>query len=176
MKHTYSLNAGEVLVGNQLEKHGWSVYLPAKDVGIDLLAQKCERFVRLQVKESRTYDTVNNPEISWSSWTQLTKDQLRKAADIGVDWFVFVIHAPSERGHRQGFQVLYVVVGCDELERRLGAYHVGADRTVYWYADNDGDLWEVRGMTARKAAASFRIAKRNFTRNLDNWELLESNA
>jgi hypothetical protein len=174
MKNTYAPNPGEVLVGNQLEKHGWNVYLPAKDVGIDLLAERGGRLVRLQVKESRTYDNVNNPEVNWTSWTRLTQEQLSKAAGVGVSWFVFVVHAPGARGHRQSFDVLYVIIACGELERRLSAYQDGTERTVYWYADGDGKLWELRGMTSRKAGASFRTPERDFTMHLNNWDLIAS--
>jgi Holliday junction resolvase-like predicted endonuclease len=87
--NTYTPNAGEVLVGNHLEKHGWNVYLPTRDIGVDLLAERDDRLVRVQVKESRTYDNAANPEVAWTSWTQLTHAQLEKAITMRVDLFVF---------------------------------------------------------------------------------------
>jgi hypothetical protein len=63
MRHNYTPTVGEFLVGNQLEQHGWSVYLPTRDVGIDLLAERAGTFVRVQVKESRVYDNAANPEV-----------------------------------------------------------------------------------------------------------------
>jgi hypothetical protein len=169
MRNAYTPNAGEILVGNQLEKHGWNVYLPTRDLGIDLLAERGGRFMRVQVKESRTYDNVNNPEVDWTSWTRLTREQLVKAIELGVDRFVFVVHAPDSRGHRQRFDVFYVIIAPEELEQRLSAYQNGTDRTVYWYRDGERRLWELRGKTSKAAGADFKTPEREFTRYLDNW-------
>jgi hypothetical protein len=169
MRNAYVPNAGELMVGNQLEEHGWAVYLPAKDVGIDLLAERAGRFVRVQVKESRTYDNAN-PEMHWHSWSQLRPDALRKAAGVGVDVFVFVVHAPDERGHRRRIVPFYVVIGPLELEARLAAYRRTPDRAVAWHRDGDGKLWEVRTMATRSAGARYKVPERDFTRYLDNWD------
>lgn len=170
MRHSYSPTPGEVLVGDKLEDRGWTVYLPAKDVGIDLLVERDGRFVRLQVKESRTYDN-QNASMGWHSWSQLKPDALRRASDLGVDAFVFVVHAPDERGHRRRFELFYMLINPRDLDNRLAAYRSTPDRAVAWYRDHGGHVWEVRGKTAGSAGASFRTPERDFTRHLNNWDL-----
>jgi hypothetical protein len=145
------------------------VYLPTRDVGIDLLAERERKLLRVQVKESRTYENLN-AEMGWHLWSQLEPDALTRADALGVDLFVFVVHAPDENGNRRRFLPFYVVIRPRELEARLAAYRHGPDRAVVWFRDA-GQLWEVRGKTAKKAGPSFRRRERNFTRYLDNWEI-----
>lgn len=99
MQHYVGINYEEFLVGEALEKRGWQVYVPTKDAGIDLLAERDRITIRVQVKGSRTYLTIND-NIPWNSWTQLRPDALRRATEIGVDLFVFVVYALDDNGPR----------------------------------------------------------------------------
>ncbi len=168
------VNYEEFLVGEALEKRRWHVYVPTKDVGIDLLAERDNRIVRVQVKGSRTF-MIGGEYVRWSSWTQLGPDALGRATSIGVDFVVFVVHAPDESGHRARVVPFFVIISPADLEARLAAYRPGkTDRAVYWWRDDDGRLWEVRGVRERKVSSSYRQAARDFTRHLDNWSLLDS--
>jgi hypothetical protein len=171
MRHGYEPTPGEFLTGVELDTRGYEVWLPAKDRGIDLLAEQEGRFLRLQVKESRTYPS-GNPVAGWSSWSQLTSDQLLRAVALNVDFFVFVVHAPDESGRRLKFAPFFVVVPPRILDARLGAYRPGVDRTVYWCRDEDMKLWDLRGKDQRTAGLSFKTPERDFTEYLNACNLL----
>lgn len=164
MRNTYSLNPGEFQVGNELEQHGYRVYFPARDVGIDLLAEKDGEFIRLQVKESRTY---GNDGASPVSWTQLRRDALTRAVSLHVDFFVFVVYAPNDLGKRRLFQPYCVIIKPETLELRLRQYRDGSDRGVYWRRDGD-HLLETRGSGAKPAVEG---GPRDFTSYLNQWDL-----
>jgi hypothetical protein len=164
LRNTYSLNPGEFQVGNELERHGYSVYLPARDVGIDLLAEKDGNFIRLQVKQSRTYA---NDQASPTSWTQLRQDALTRAVSLHVDFFIFVVYAPNDLGKRRTFQPYYVIIKPETLELRLSQYRGGTDRGVYWNRDGN-HLWETRGSGAKPAVEG---GPRDFTAYLNQWDL-----
>jgi len=172
MRHLYSPTPGEFLVGAELERREFRVYLPTKDSGIDLLAARDEHHLAVQVKESRTYPQPARSAVDWTSWTQLGPGDLGRAQELGVDFFVFVVHVPDVSGARPRFLPLYIVIAPGELERRLAAYRPSADRAVYWYQSEDRQLWEVRGRRS-EAGPPFRVAERNFTSHLNAWGLLE---
>ncbi len=173
MRHLYAPTPGEFLVGEQLERQGWAVYLPTKDIGIDLLAERQGHIIRIQVKESRTYPKQNQ-DIDWTSWCQLKEKDLSRAQGLGVDAFVFVVHAPddSEGAHRLRFAPFYVVISPATLDAKLAKYRRTADRAVYWHRDHGGRLWEVRSLASAKAGAKFRDPRRDFTEHLNAWRAL----
>lgn len=172
MHHLYSPTPGEFLVGEELERREFQVYLPTKDSGIDLLVARRGCHLAVQVKESRTYPQPTRSAVDWSSWTQLAPRDLGRAQELGVDFFVFVVHVPDVSGARPRFRPLYIVIAPGELERRLAAYRPSADRAVYWYQSEDRQLWEVRGRKS-EAGPTFRVPERNFTSHLNAWGLLE---
>ncbi len=174
MRNLYALTPGELLVGQELEKRGYEVYIPTKDKGIDLLATKVADVLTFQVKESRVY--LQSPGIrsrggpAWTSWTQLTSSELKNAADRNVDLFVFVIHALAEDGNKLKFEPSYVVIPPLDLEERLRRYRPGKDRSVYWYVDSNGKLWETRGSKLGYQGAR----DRDFTEYLEAWPQVSS--
>jgi hypothetical protein len=171
MKNLYALTPGEFLVGERLQREGFAVYLPLKDVGIDLVAEKEGRWSRLQVKESRAYLTREG-QAPWSSWTQLDAGTLRRAVEGGVDFFVFVVHALAEAGNRLRFDPFYVVISPSELDRRLSRYRSSPeDRSVYWHRDGE-TLWEVRQSGGRRVTEHHQVPERDFTPFLEGWPLL----
>jgi hypothetical protein len=169
MRNLYAPTPGELLVGQELEKRGYQVYIPTKDKGIDLLATKGTAVLRFQVKESRVYLQPSGSP-AWTSWTQLQSRILRDAAEGGVDLFVFVIHALDETGRRVKFKPLYVVIPPMDLEERLRRYRPDSeDRSVYWYVDGDRRLWELRG--TRRVDTNYEVDERDFTDYLHAWPL-----
>ncbi len=169
MRNLYAPTPGELLVGQELEKRGYQVYIPTKDKGIDLLATKGAAVLRSQVKESRVYLQPSGSP-AWTSWTQLRSSSLRDAAERGVDLFVFVIHALDETGGRVKFKPLYVVIPPMDLEERLRRYRPGKDRSVYWYVDGNRRLWELRGK--RWVDTNYEgVGERDFTDYLHAWPL-----
>jgi hypothetical protein len=173
MRHLYAPTPGEFLVGDKLEGYGYAVYLPARDIGIDFLAERNGVFVRLQVKESRTYPNRNQVS-QWHSWSQIKADTLLNANKLGVDRFVFVVHAPVS-GQRLQFAPFYILISPAELDARLSRYRAGGDRAVYWHLDESRRLWEMRGKTTSRAGQSFKVQERDFTDCLEAWESLSAN-
>jgi hypothetical protein len=173
MQHYVSVTYEEFLVGVALEKNGWHVYVPTKDMGVDLLAERDGRSIRLQVKGSRSYPTPMSKHIPWASWTQLRPDALRNAVDIGVDLFVFVVYAPNDSGPRIRIEPFYVIIAPADLEARLASSRPGkAERAVAWYRDGK-ELREVRGLVSRKAGDRFKENAHNFSFHLNNWSLCD---
>jgi hypothetical protein len=157
VRNTYQPTPGEFLVGDKLERLGYDVYLPSKDRGVDLLAEKAGRFVRVQVKESRTYLENGEPTVSW---TQLRPDALTSSK---CDFFVFVVYSPTEEGHRLKFEPFYIVISPRVLERRLSEARPGkSDRAVYWQRRGK-ELYEARSKPPL-----------DFSEFLEGWHFLAS--
>jgi hypothetical protein len=167
MQNAYTLTPGEFFVGEKLESNGFAVYLPTKDVGVDLLAERKGRYIKIQVKESRVY--AFHPVVPWNSWSQLAPDYLTRAIKQRVDFFIFVIHAPDETGNRLRFKLHFVIISPRELETRLAAYHSRSDRAVGWYVDDRKKLWEIRGAGKRDP---YDASVRDFTPYLNAWNRL----
>ena len=167
MKAHYAITVGEFLVGEELQKRKFEVWIPAKDTGVDLLATMGSKILRLQVKESRVWIDRNRSHTRWTSWTMLKSADLGRAADKGVDFFVFVIHALDESGLRPKFtDPRYVLIPPLELDERVATYRPGTDdRSVYWTVDDHDRLWEARGEMRNYAQS----AEREFTEFLENW-------
>ena len=74
-----SIHAGEYLVGSYIEKYlkNLSVWIPAKDTGIDLLISDLARgkIVTIQVKYSKDY-MVEQDELSQKSFSAAEGDKL----------------------------------------------------------------------------------------------------
>ena len=73
------------------------VFFPLKDVGIDLLVGRGEKYVGIQVKESRYYKTRKNE--TGHSWHQETERAFQNSrAQLASDISSSVAHAINARG------------------------------------------------------------------------------
>src|SRR6266508_5313935 len=110
MRPLFTVHAGELLVGSAIERrirHS-AVWVPSKDIGIDLLvtSTRTPRAVSLQVKYSRDY-SMNEPGFVAFGWWTLDREVIR---DSKVDFWVFVLlpFEPNRSLERRNIE--YVIV------------------------------------------------------------------
>ena len=180
MKSLFTVHAGEYLVGSYIEEHypKWSVWVPSKDTGIDLLATNARntKAVSLQVKFSKDFNPTHQPFLLQNKllaagwWTH----QDKKIKDSKADFWVFVL--PSFTEHTTSF----ILVPPAELLRRFHAIHgrTGEKIHSYLWVTKTGRCWESRGLTNADqemiAFDRFSHKSRNFTEFLNAWGSIES--
>src|SRR5687768_12827264 len=103
MKPLFTLHAGEQLVASYLERHfkRVNVWVPTRDLGIDLLASdpKNRLAVSLQVKFSKDFLVTHMPPafqepLRTCGWWTLNRDKL---ATSPADYWVFVLQGFASR-------------------------------------------------------------------------------
>lgn len=177
MQPLFTVHAGEYLVGAHLERC-WgeevAIWLPSKDLGIDLLLTRRstgvggQRFVSLQVKYSKDYvadGTVSRlPDGSVSGWWKFAPSELENSS---ADFWVLVIVPPDKGGTR------YIVIRPDELLDRLRRLRDNAQRLDFYLAASGDHCFETRGLSAARRSQVFgdpeQYEDRDFSRFLDGW-------
>ena len=178
MQPMFTVHAGEYLVGSHIEGKfkKYSVWVPSKDTGIDLLVTdaKNSKTVSLQCKYSKDYVATHmNPAFqnkfkAWGWWT-LNRDKIRKSA---ADLWVFVIQSFHHK------TIEYIVIPPDVLLQKLQQIHGKKKlfQTYLWVANN-GKCWETRGVKKADkilmANNSYRDSDRDFTDYLNDWTPLK---
>jgi hypothetical protein len=176
MKPIFTVDAGEYLVGEKLERRGLRVWVPSKDAGVDLLVmdRAIRRSVRLQVKMSRDYSDKDSgkigAEIEASGFFSVWIERLRKDA---ADFWVFVIvGAKLKKG-----QFLFIRPG--DLFGRLSKLKEKKNRPQHfflWIA-KDGRCWETEGLSRddlRKIAlGKYKNPLRDLTPIVRDWSAIE---
>ena len=180
MKPLFTVHAGEYLVGAHIEhtRPQWCVWVPSKDIGIDLLVtdSRNRRAVSLQVKFSKDFNPSQHPilvqnklmAVGW--WTH----QEQKIQKSKADFWVFVL--PSFFEHETSF----IIIPPSELLRRFRAIHDRAGKRIhsYLWVTKTGRCWETRDLPIadQELIAFDRFSKesRNFTRFLNAWEQIDS--
>jgi len=176
MRPMFTVHAGEFLVGQYIEGHfkNKSVWIPTKDLGIDLLVANSahNRSIALQVKFSRDFlptmkllDAAALRQFRSCTWFTLDRDKLIKSK---ADFWVFVLLGFHGRTHD------YLLIRPAHLAKRLKALH-GMPRvyqTYIWVTGQD-HAWLARGLTRadqqRVADGTFRNTNRDLTRHLNDW-------
>jgi hypothetical protein len=179
VKTLFTIHAGEYLVGNYLEKEykkNVKVWIPSKDIGIDLLVTDSEnkRSVSLQVKFSRDYLATNDapqfrPLLKATGWWTLNR---KKIAESKADYWVFVLMDFKMESR------YFVVITPPELLKRFEKFHK-AEKTIqsYLWVTNDERCLEPRGLKHQEQMEIVKGRHRNLDRDfsgyLNNWIPIE---
>ena len=178
MKPLFTVHAGEYLVGTHIEKQfrKLNVWVPVKDVGIDLLVtdQKNKNTLSLQVKFSKDFLVSDMSDVFQSGlracgWWTLNREKIKKSQ---ADFWVFVLQSFMEKSHH------YIVVNPLELLRKLTELHgsINTLQTYLWVTKSD-KCWEARGLKKRDqvliANDVFKDSQRDFTKYLNDWSELK---
>jgi hypothetical protein len=178
MKPLFTVHAGEYLVGSHIERTHprWSLWLPAKDTGIDLLISdsKNGKTVSLQVKFSKDFTPTHRSvllqnRLTATGWWTHQAQKIRKSP---ADFWVFVL--PSFIEH----QTTFIIIPPGELLRRLRLIH-GATRArfhSYLWVTKTGRCWEARGLATADqelmAFDRFSNKPRDFSAFINAWHLI----
>lgn len=123
MRSIFTVHAGEFIVGEHLERtyNGLNVWVPAKDIGIDLLVTNANnsKGASFQVKFSRDFlTTAMGPEFQTPmrvcGWFTLSPTKLQNSP---ARFWVFVLIGSKARSRD------YVIIEPTELFNRLKAIH-----------------------------------------------------
>jgi len=179
MKPLFTIHAGEYLVGSHIEDYyrKWSVWVPSKDTGIDLLVtgDGNKNAVSIQVKFSKDFNTdyqsisLQRNILAEGWWVH---DQ-RKLKNSPAEFWVFAL--PSFSEHRTSF----IIIRPAELLRRLRAIHGRPSKRIHSYfcVTKTGHCWESRGLSNADhemiALDRFVDDDRDFSQFLDNWSQIE---
>lgn len=180
MKPLFTIHAGEYLVGSFIEEKfkDFNVWVPAKDAGVDLLVtnSKNNKAVSLQVKFSKDF-LVTHMEDSFHQglkscgWWTLNREKIRQSP---ADYWVFVLHSFNQKNMQ------YVIIEPEELLNKLSKLH-GNIKTIqsYFWVTQKNKCWETRGLKKEEqiliANHGYDNADRDFTKYLNNWELIKRN-
>ncbi len=175
MKPLFTVHAGEYLVGSHIEQSHprWSVWVPSKDTGIDLLitGSRNRKAVSLQVKFSKDF-TPQHPIVltqgklmAMGWWTH----QKQKIQNSQADFWVFVL--PSFIEHTTSF----IIIPPSELLRRLRLIHGTTRKRIdsYLWVTKTHRCWEARGLANADqelmAFDRFSNKARDFSAFLNAW-------
>ena len=171
MRPLFTIHAGEYLVGLHVQKSlKLNAWIPAKDVGIDLLVtdSKNRHAVSLQVKYGKDFLPEKKAELRRSlrcvSWFTLNKTKLDESQ---AQFWVFVL-----RGFESNAADL-VVIPKAELQRRMKAIHGSESGTLqsYFCSTKKNRCWETRGLglnvERQIAEGTYEDPVRDFTEYLN---------
>jgi hypothetical protein len=172
MRPIFTIHAGEYLVGLHLQ-HSFpdlNVWVPAKDVGIDLLVTDRDnrRTVSLQVKYGKDFlpekSAKVQKELRCLSWFKV---DTAKFEGCPAELWVFVLH--SFKSDEPDF----VVVPKDELRRRMTEIHGWRGTIQSYLASTESNAcWEVRAprhdhVLSQIADGLYNESKRDLTKYLN---------
>jgi len=174
MKPFYTIDAGEFLVGSQIEKElpSVSLWFPAKDEGDDLLLldRSAGTICTVQIKVSRDYlathmDAFFHPHLECCGWFTPRRSKIQNS--IADFWLIGL--------HSYGYHRLSIlIVTPRELLRRYDLIHGQVERLQsYFWITKRGRVFEARGLSKddQKKVVEDRFADdaRDFTPFLSNW-------
>ncbi len=180
MKPLFTVHAGEYLVGSYIEQTypRWSVWVPSKDTGIDLLItdSRNRKAASLQVKFSKDFNPTHRiiflqNKLMAAGWWTLQKQKIQKSQ---ADLWVFVL--PSFIEHETSF----IIIPPDELLRRLRLIHGTTGKRIdsYLWVTKTHRCWEARGLTSTDqeliAFDRFSNKLRDFSGFLNAWHQVEA--
>jgi hypothetical protein len=174
MKPIFTIHEGEFLVGDYINRkfgRKYDVWVPTKDIGIDLLVTRKRRqgkAVGIQVKFSRAYSIREESarHLIATSWFTLDPEHIRKSK---ADLWIFVIMTLNHTQH-------FVLVPRPEL-RKCIPLDCGKKWNVYLWVYDNGSCYQVRGLNPNEQLAianrGVRDPHRNFSEWLEHWEFLD---
>ncbi len=161
------MNIYEQWAYDTLEKHGFAVFTPIKDRGVDCVVVGKDfrgRPQRIQVKGSRSYG-------DGGAWVQFTKAKLEESREI-TDFFVFVWTKLSNKGR---FLPQFLVVPTHDLDSRLKSYAKLSAGKYNFYPYPDGEnVFDTRGWSRKKQGWPPSDPERDYTKYLDAWHLIKN--
>jgi hypothetical protein len=171
----FTIHAGEYLVGLHVQQRlGLTVWIPAKDIGIDLLVTDGEnhRTVSLQAKYGKDFLPGKSATLRESlrclSWFTLNRAKLK---DSPAEFWVFVLHS-----FKSGPD--FVVIPKAELQQRMTKLHKNGTLQIYLCSTGSNFCWETRGLgnnvMLQIAKGTYKNTDRDFTEylNENGWAAL----
>ena len=179
MRPMFTVHAGEFLVGQHIEGafKDKNVWVPTKDVGVDLLVTNSAntKAATLQVKFSRDFLPIMKlppsvlTELKSCTWFSVDQHKLDRST---AHYWVLVLLGFEKRSYD------YLLVEPTELMRRYEAIHGLASRyQVYVWLTKQERAWLTRGLKRgdqdKIAEGTFQHEDRDLTKYL-NWRAIES--
>ena len=183
IKNFWSLEPGEAMVAEVMQQklHGWEVFFPIKDVGVDLVAASAigtneARLLTFQVKESKAFErrerdaTPPNTVINWFVLDPAKAQRFQAR----VNFYIFVCSRYDFARSRKVLVADYVIVPSDELLRRLHSYRNPAEKRWHLYlcVKQEGRCLDWRGIGRKNRRGETKRPERDYTRFLNNWKLV----
>jgi hypothetical protein len=184
MKSQFTIHFGEYLVGAHIEKtytkKKWSVWLPAKDTGIDLLVSNSgnRKTVSLQVKFSKDFHPTHGTPIQKalllaSGWWTLDPKKIEKSV---ADFWVFVLPSFTDKKKPNSF----IILPPAKLLTRLKAIPgIVSPKPFHSYFDitQKKRCWQARGLSGADrdaiAQGEYEDESRDFSEFLNAWKPIE---
>ena len=122
MRSLFTIHQGEYLVGSKLETHKRkpNIWIPTKDVGVDLLVscKETNNTTSIQVKFSKDYNITNRTQDNFlaGGWWQFKAEKIAKST---ADYWVLVLYSANKRVKTQ-FIVLKPAVLLSRLQSLRG--------------------------------------------------------
>jgi hypothetical protein len=179
MRPLFTVHAGEQLVGQYIEQSfkGKNVWVPTKDLGVDLLVTNLtdKKMVTLQVKFSKDFLPIMKLEApvirKLRSCTWFTLEGSKLANSVADRW-VFVLLGFEKRTYD------YIVISPNELLTRLRTLHPNPSRRyqVYVWVTQQARAWLTRDLRKEDqqqiADNSFVHPIRDLTEYLNDWRAI----
>lgn len=142
--------SGELLVAGELLSRGYDVFIPFVDCGIDLVALVNNRFVQIQVKQSKLYHRGGKPTHYWQSLKKKIFDS-NKGANV---FYMFVL--------RRGAEINYLIVPSLWIAENIAEFSIDKNERIQLYFSQikNGKIKEVRK------------SRLDMTPFLNNWDVL----
>jgi hypothetical protein len=171
MRPLFTIHAGEYLVGLHVQKSlRLNAWIPAKDVGIDLLVTDRDNLhaISLQVKYGKDFLPEKKAELRRSlrcvSWFTLNRTKLDRSQ---AQFWVFVLRGFASDASD------FVVIPTAELQRRMTKIHSSDRGTLqsYFCSTKHDRCWETRGLGLKVerqiAGGTYENPVRDFTAYLN---------
>lgn len=181
MRSIFSIHAGEYLVGTHIEENfkNLNVWIPSKDIGIDLLVtdKTNRKTLSIQVKFSKDFlGSLGNSsseavatKVKSGGWWTFKQDKIKESI---ADLWILVLYRFTQKDYD------FVIIEPQELLRR---YHLlGRDTAIiqsYVWVTVSERCWETRGLnkTQQEAIANNEYSEsiRDLSSYLNNWQMVE---
>lgn len=174
MKPIFTIHAGEYLVAATLENKfpDFSIWLPSKDTGIDLLLtdKTNTKTVSLQVKFSKDFSTTHTkeifrPTIKGAGWWTLNRE---KIINSKADYWVFILYSLQNKTH--DFVIIKpttLLTIFDNTSRTANSIH------CYITVTHHDTVFETRGLNANDmqliCSNNFVNPDRDLKKYLNDW-------
>lgn len=185
MRPIFTPHAGEFLVGEEIEQGigrdlKLNVWLPSKDVGVDLLVTNSgnSRSCALQVKFSRDYSDLNKmpvlagDEVVSSGWFKFARKKIETSP---ADYWVLIIVSAKRAGEKLRKQHI-LIKPKDLLGRLLKTYGKLDNFQLFIAVTATGSAFDWRGIKSSSQPgeiSELRKSHRDYTKCLEDWTCLE---
>jgi hypothetical protein len=178
MRPIFTVHAGEFLVGQHIEgKLKKNVWLPTKDIGVDLLVTNAgnTKSLTVQVKFSRDFLPIMTlppaalKALKSCTWFSVNADKLDNSP---ADYWILVLVGFQKRTYD------FAIIEPKALLKKLRAIHGKKSRyDIYVWLTEKGPAWLTRGLKrvdqVKIAEGTFKDAHRDLTKYL-SWSAIKS--